>query len=100
MNVRFHVSLDLISSKWHLEAHDNASRRWFVTSAAAWPIQLQHLCGLGIAEAELQRLEAFAMAGGVSTWVAAIEVETAALVEGGFVLQPTLAAIPRPPRGT
>jgi hypothetical protein len=95
MNVRFHLSYDLASKSWFLEAHDIKARRWFLVPADTFPVQLQRLCSLGISKSECLRLTALEAAGKVSAWVENLEIDTVALIEVGFVLQSTTAAPPR-----
>ena len=95
MNVRFHLSFDPTSKNWYLEAHNIRARTWFVTFEALWPAQLERLFHLGILKSEMERLNVFEINGGVSTWIGDIEVDVAVLSGAGFVLQSTLAALPR-----
>jgi hypothetical protein len=95
MNVRFHLSYDLASKSWFLEAHDIKGRRWFLVPADTFPVQLERLCSLGISQPERLRLTAIEAAGKVSAWVENLEIDTVALIEVGFILQPTTAALPR-----
>ena len=95
MNVRLHLSSDVVSKTWYLEAHDIKARRWFLISEASWSVQMERLCRLGISEAELGRLAALEVAGKVSAWLQPVEIDTVVLIEAGFILQPTTAAVPR-----
>jgi hypothetical protein len=95
MKIRFHLSLDLVSKWWYLEAHDVTARRWFMCDAALWALQMDRLCLLGIPDEELERLTTLAATGKVCAWLQPVEVDTVTLVESGFVLQPTMAAVPR-----
>jgi hypothetical protein len=94
MQIRLHLSSDLISKNWHLEAHDIQAQRWFVIAEAPWSIQLARLCQLGISQAEINRLAALKSSGKMSAWLEFIDMDASDLVEAGFILQPTLAAIP------
>jgi hypothetical protein len=95
MKVRFHLSLDLESKWWYLEAHDIAARRWFMSAAALWAVQMDKLRQLGLPDEELERLTNLAANGKVCAWLQPVELDAVALVEAGFVLQPTMAAVPR-----
>jgi hypothetical protein len=95
MRVRFHLSFDLVSKRWHLEAHDMRARRWFLIAEASWSVQLERLCRLGMPESELKRLTVLETAGKVSAWLEAFEIDAIALIDAGFILQPTTAAVPR-----
>jgi hypothetical protein len=95
MRVRFHLSFDVVSKSWHLEAHDVQERRWFLVPEASWHVQLKTLCSIGVGEEEQSRLVALEATGKLSAWLDAREVDPARLFESGFILQTTRVALPR-----